>query len=72
VLSARRRQTAATLQIQHRFQDRLAMNERAVFLMTVCVTRLAAVRVSSRPLSENRHPFPPNEWISLWKTFSLT
>jgi hypothetical protein len=26
-----RRQTVATLQIQHRFQHRLAMNERAVF-----------------------------------------
>jgi hypothetical protein len=32
----------------------------------------ASVRMPSCFKSQNRHSFPPNQWISLWKTFSLT
>jgi hypothetical protein len=69
VLNARRRQTVATLQIQHRFQHRLAMNERAVFLMTVCVTTSSEgssqftgidwAKMRSSPFGPSNRPFGP-------------
>ena len=35
-------------------------------------TSSASVRMPSCFKSQNRHSFPPKQWISLWKTFSLT